>query len=244
MICFWIPGTLSSGSLDAEIAARDHQRVGIFDDRGETLDRLRLLDLGEHPGMAARHLLDLRQILGPLDEGERDPVDVDIERRFEVGAVLGRQRAEADGRIGNVDALAIGKAGADLDGGDRPGLRALRHLEADLAVVEEEAVPGLERREDFGMGQFDAAGVAGARIGIEGEGMAGLERDRMLAEGTDPEFRALQVDQDADRPAAVRFDRADIADQIPQPRVIGMAHIDAEDVRTGLEQAPDLSLLR
>ena len=42
--------------LDAEVAARDHQRVGLFDDRGEALDRLRLLDLGEHAGAAAGDL--------------------------------------------------------------------------------------------------------------------------------------------------------------------------------------------
>ena len=34
--------------LDAEIAARDHQRVGEVHDLGEPRDRLRLLDLGHH----------------------------------------------------------------------------------------------------------------------------------------------------------------------------------------------------
>ena len=67
--------------LDAEIAARDHQRVGVLDDLGETLDRLRLLDLGKNAGAAAGDLLDLGEILGALDEGQRDPVDAGVERR-------------------------------------------------------------------------------------------------------------------------------------------------------------------
>src|ERR1700681_1863557 len=36
-------GPLLERHLAAEVAARDHQRVGVFDDRGEALDRLRLL---------------------------------------------------------------------------------------------------------------------------------------------------------------------------------------------------------
>ena len=61
--------------LDAEIAARHHQRIGEVDDRVEPLDRLRLLDLGHHRGAAAGDLLDLGEVLGALDEGKRDPVD-------------------------------------------------------------------------------------------------------------------------------------------------------------------------
>ena len=110
-------GHLLERHLDAEVAAGDHQRVGELDDRGEALDRLRLLDLGQDAGAAAGDLPDLGEILGALDEGERDPVDAGVERRLEVGAVLGGEGAEGEGGVGDADALAVGEPGADLDGG-------------------------------------------------------------------------------------------------------------------------------
>ena len=57
-----------------------------------------------------------------------------------------RQRTEADHRIGDVDALAIGETGADLDGGNGACLGALLDAQAKLAVVEKQAVARLQRR--------------------------------------------------------------------------------------------------
>src|SRR5262249_19295388 len=157
-----------------EIAARDHQRIGVFDDPGETLDRLRLLDLGEYAGAAAGDLLYLGQVFRALDEGKGDPVDIAIERGLEVGAVLRRQRAEADGRIRDVDAFAVGEAPTHFDRGDRVRLRAFADAQADLPVVKEKTMAGLECRQDLRMGQLDPPGVARDRFGIEREGVAML----------------------------------------------------------------------
>ena len=104
--------------LDAEIAARDHQRVGEVHDLGEARHRLRLLDLGHHGRAAARDLLGLRDVLRPLDERQRDPVDAGIEAGFEVGAVLLGQRREADRGVGQAHALARRELAADLDARD------------------------------------------------------------------------------------------------------------------------------
>ena len=48
MICFCSSGTIAAPDLDAEVAARDHQRVGLGEDLVERLDRLGLLDLRDH----------------------------------------------------------------------------------------------------------------------------------------------------------------------------------------------------
>ena len=74
--------------LDAEVAARHHQRIGEIEDLVEPMHRLRLLDLGHDGGAAARDLLGFGDVLRPLDEGERHPVDAGVERGLEVGAVL------------------------------------------------------------------------------------------------------------------------------------------------------------
>ena len=88
VICFCTPGHFLQRHLDAEIAARHHQRVGEIQDFVEPVHRLRLLDLGHHHGAAARDLLRLGDVLRPLDERQRHPVDAGVEGGFEIGAVL------------------------------------------------------------------------------------------------------------------------------------------------------------
>ena len=87
MICRWIVGHLLGRHLDAEIAARHHERVGEVDDLLEPLDRGRLLQLG-HDRPARRRGAHLVHVLRPLHEGERDPVGPELEGEGEVGAVL------------------------------------------------------------------------------------------------------------------------------------------------------------
>ena len=230
--------------LHAEIAARHHQRIGKVDDRVEPLDRLRLLDLGHHRGAAARDLLDLGQVLGALHEGQRHPVDPGIERGLEVGAVLLGQRAEVDGRIGHAHALAVGEPGAGLDLHGRLGAGRLGDPELHLAVVEQQPMSGLERGEDFGVRQMNALPRAGRRLRIEDEDVARRDLDLALGKSADPELRPLQVGENPDRPADVFLDLANGRDQRAEPRMVGVAHVDAEDVRTRLEEAPYRRLFR
>jgi hypothetical protein len=42
---FWMTGTRSAGELHPEVAAGDHDAVGLGEDLGKALDRARLLDL-------------------------------------------------------------------------------------------------------------------------------------------------------------------------------------------------------
>jgi hypothetical protein len=104
--------------LDAEIAARHHQRVGLLQDFGEPVDRLRLFDLGHHGGAAADQFLGLQDILGALHERERDPVDTGHQGGLKVGAVLRRHRRYRQIGVGQADALAVRHSAADHDAGD------------------------------------------------------------------------------------------------------------------------------
>ena len=54
MIRFCASGTPRGADLDAQVAARHHHPVGHLDDRVEVLDRLGLLDLGDHAGRSSR----------------------------------------------------------------------------------------------------------------------------------------------------------------------------------------------
>ena len=81
--------------------------------------------------------------------------------------------------------------------------------------------------------------VARRRIGIEHEVSPGTSVARPVLEFADAQLRALQVDQDADRPAVAVLDGADRGDQLAHPLVRGVAHVDAEDIGARLEQPGD-----
>ena len=132
-------GNLLHRQFDAEVAARHHQGVGDVENPGEVLDRLGLFHLRHHRGAAAGDLLGLGDVVGPLDERQRDPVGAGVEAGFEIGMVLAGQRRKSEHGVGHAHALARRQLAADLDAGERPLRRHLDRDEPDLAVIEQQA---------------------------------------------------------------------------------------------------------
>ena len=205
VICFWMPGTFSSGistprSPRATISASVKSMIS-----ASRVDRLRLLDLGHHGGAAARDLLRLRDVLGPLDEGERDPVDAGVERRLRdrSGPCRSAPRTAivVSGRLTPLRSESLPPTSTRVTARLR---RGLGRDEPHLAVVEQQRVAGLERREDFRMRQVHARRVARrrdrrrARRSRPSSSITGSP-----GEGADAQLRPLQVGEDADRPAVL-----------------------------------------
>ena len=178
VICFCTPGHALERHLDPEIAARHHQGVGQVEDLVQPGHRLRLLDLGHHHGAPAGDLLGLGDILRPLDERQRHPVDAGVERGLEIGAVLRGQRRERDHGVGQADALAVRQLAADLDPRDDVGGIDRGRHQPHLAVVEQQGMARHGGGEDFRMRQLGAGLVTRGRIRIEREGGAVLQRHR------------------------------------------------------------------
>ena len=97
----------------------------------------------------------------------------------------------------------------------------------------------LDRGEDLGMRQVDAIAIAGGRVVVEGEGGVVGEFDGAVGELADAQLRTLEVGEDADRPADLGLDGADVGDEGGETSVVGVAHVDAEHVRTRQEQLLD-----
>ena len=77
--------------LDAEVTAGDHDRVEGQHDGLEVVDRLRLLQLGDHRHAAAdpvHHLVDELDVGGRAHERQRDQVDAEPQRELQVVDVL------------------------------------------------------------------------------------------------------------------------------------------------------------
>src|SRR2546430_11755759 len=102
----------------------------------------------------------------------------------------------------------------------------------------------LERRQNFRVRKLNAGVVAWSLVGIEDKAFAVVELDRSFDERAQAKFWALQVDQNADRAAVATLDVANGLDQFAHLVVRGVAHVNAEDVGAGLEQAPDHRAVR
>ena len=137
--------------LDAEVAARDHDRVGLLEDLVERVDRLRLLDLRDHVRVRAG-LLDQRaqvaHVGGRAHERERDEVDAQLERELQVVHVLARERGNRDRDAGQVHALVRGDdAAVDHRAARATGLDAV-DAEPHEPVVDQHVVARLEHLAD------------------------------------------------------------------------------------------------
>jgi hypothetical protein len=109
--------------------------------------------------------------------------------------------------------------------------------EAELAVVEQEVGADAGGGDDLGVGELDAADVAGHGVEVEAEGLAGLELDAAGLEAADAELGALDVGEDADGAVILVLElAADHAEALGVVLVGAVAEVEAEDVGAGEER--------
>src|SRR5690606_14134408 len=80
------------------------------------------------------------------------------------------------------------------------------------------------------MRKMDPAGIAWFRIVIEGEFLADFKRSLLFREGADTQLGALEIGQYGDRPFDAPLHIANAGDQRAHRIMVGVAHIDAEDI--------------
>jgi hypothetical protein len=120
------------------VAARHHYGIRSADDFIEAIDRRRLFELGHYQGLVADDGAGLEDILGSLDERQRNPVDSQLKRVLQILPILLRQRRNRQQQARYIHALAIGQTAADDD--PREGKIAAEFLDAqfELAIVEQQ----------------------------------------------------------------------------------------------------------
>src|SRR5690606_21122382 len=179
------------------------------------------------------------EVLRALDEGQRDPVRTHGKGGVEILAVLLGNRPDRQLGVGNADALPVG----DLRAGNDNAVQRVHVLrfaaQLQPAVVDQQPVTRFHGLEDFGVREVDPFCVAWLWIVVEGELLPRLQFFRAVCEFADPKLRPLQVNDHADRPSGLRLDLADAGDERAHQIVVCVAHVDAEQVRTCLEQLAD-----
>jgi hypothetical protein len=222
--------------LHAQVAARHHHCVGKLDDGIQSLDGRGLLQLGQHTGAAIDDRAQLLHILRPLHEGQRHPVHTQAEAEVQILAVLGCERRNGQQRRRHIHALAFGEQAAGNDNGVGMAQVAGRHAQAQLAVIEQQFMPGLQHRKDLRVRQAHPRRIAGRFVQVQPEGRARHKRDRAGGKGADAQLWPLQIQQHRNGPPHLALDVPDQRQPLPLLGMGAVAEIEPEHVRARIEQ--------
>src|SRR5690554_5793711 len=180
------------------------------------------------------------QVVAVAHEAYRHPVDVELRPELQVLHVLVREGGDAEGRVGDVDALVVAQHAADHDLGlDGVALEADRP-EAEATVVEQEDVAHLDVVHQTLVGDAHTLLITGAVVARgQIEARALLQCDLVLLEAAHADLGTLQVLQDADGDAELLGRGADVGNGLPVQLVVAVGEVEAEDVHPGQQQAAD-----
>ncbi|MNX80451.1 hypothetical protein D3C86_1121120 [compost metagenome] len=204
----------------------------MFDGRG-------LLDLGHQECLVADQRAGFADVIGTLHERQRHPVHAQLQTEGQVAAILGGQRAQVEHRLRHVHAFAVRQFAAIEHGGvDGVGVLG-HHPQTQLAIVQQQVHARLQRGDDFRVGQVDPALIARRGIEVQAQGLAAHQLHLAFGELADPQFRALQVHQDAQWIIELALDFTNPLKTLGVVGVIAMAEVQAEDVDPGQHQLTD-----
>ena len=217
--------------LDAEVAARDHHRVGLGEHVVEDVHGLRLLDLRDHVRVRAR-LRDQRAQVADVrrraDEGERDEVRPGLDGPVEVGDVLARERGNRYRHAGEVHALVRADEPADDHRARRATPLDVVDTQPHEPVVDQHLVSGLEHVPDHRRRDRELA-VGCSLLGADPDLVASVEDNRLL-QLADAELRALQVRDERDRTPDLGRDLAHEPGPLGVPLVRAVREVEAHGV--------------
>ena len=185
-----------------QIAARHHDAVGGFQNFFQILDGFDPFDLGDQHGLATRctHQLAGHVHVGrTLGEGDGNEIDADLGGGLDVVHVLGGECRGGEAPTLTVDALVVGQIAAHQNAGVNLMASHTGDFQFQAAVVEQQDVTALHVLGQFFVVQPDALVIAHRALGIENERRTRFERDLAAFKLADPDFRALQVSEDAHR---------------------------------------------
>ena len=224
-------GDILYRQFHAEVAARHHDRIGQFNNLVDLMQGGRLLDLCQHRRPARDQAPGLGDIIGPLHERQRHPIDAGIKRETQIRLILGGHRAHGQQCLRQVDALAVGQAAPrhDLAGGEI--IAKLFDRQSQSAVVDQKIHAFFQGRENFRMRQRRPRLVPRLVRQIEPIRSADGEIDAIALDGADADFRALQIGHDADRRSGRLLHGANGLEPGKMIGMLAVAEIKPEQIR-------------
>jgi hypothetical protein len=237
-------GDLFQWHFDAEVSAGDHDAVECGDDVVDVLHGLGFFDFGDDGEPAAflvHDAVDVLDVVAGADEGEGDDVGAGAQGPAEVVLVLFGEGGDGDGDAGEVEAFVVGDDAALDDRGVDAGAVDVGDLQADLAVVDEDAFAGGDVVGEAGVG--GAAGIAVAFDAFfdgDGEGVAAFKEYGAFGEAAESDFRALKVGEDSDAAAGFVGGLSYPVVALLVFGVAAVAEVESGYVHSGVDQGFDL----
>ena len=191
-------------------------------------------------GEELAQLLDVGRL---PDEGKGENVDALLQADGRVAAVLFGEGRQVHLHAGQVDVAARRELAGDQHAAANVGVLFLQDFQADEAVVHQHGVAHLDVVDQVPVIDVHRADFArlfrlGADAGFDGEveDFARLELDRHR-EVAGADFRAFDVHHDRDLAASTRCGHgADAADDLAGPVMLGVRHVQADDIGAGAEE--------
>ena len=116
----------------------------------------------------------------------------------------------------------------------RPAAGSSNDLELDAPVVEQQAIARLRRSHELGVGSEDAARLARRVARADDERLALFQRQRPIAgERAGADLRSAQILHDADMPAGVRGNLADVGEGLGMGLVRAVREVEPEHIDAG-----------
>ena len=233
-------GNLFRRNFYAQVAARHHDAVGDLENGVEMLDRLRLFQLGDDPGVeteGGHAVAHQAHVFGRAHKRDGDGVDAVLKRELQIPGVLLRQRGCAHQHAGKIDAFVLAQQAAIHDVAGHVFAVDLVHAQLDQSVGEQNARALLHVFGQSLEGGAHARCRARHLAGRDDELMAGLEQHRqMILEQPGANLGPLQVTQDAQRLVLFLAQLADLPDDGGFALVAAVGEIEADDVDAGADQ--------
>ncbi len=140
----------------------------------------------------------------------------------------------------HIHAFTVGQLAAIEHGGvDGVGMFG-DHAQAQFAVVQQQVHARLQRRDNLGMGQVDPALIARGRVQVQAQRLAAHQLHFALGKAPDPQFRPLQVHEDAQRVVELALHLANPLVALGVVGMLAVAEVQPEDIHPGFHQLADV----
>src|SRR5439155_2744894 len=227
-------GQLFVGQFDAQIAARDHDRVGLGDDGMQVVDGLLVLDLGDDQRAMLSTFDDGFQLLNVFclaDKRQREVINPQLKPHFDIDEVLGGQSGKTDSDSRQIDMAAASERAFGEDftldfvavfGQELHLNRAVvqQHHVAEVDVPDEILVVHIDGMEFLAVFAADGEREFLARLEVKRGGQV-----------AGPDSRALRVHHDTHGAVAVFGGGADVANHALDPVRRRVRLVEVENVQ-------------
>jgi hypothetical protein len=223
--------------LDSEVTTRNHHRVGDLEDLAEVANRFQLLELGDHgcsASQVAKMLLAQQDVFRVANEGQGDPVDLQLDRELQVFQVFLGQRRHWQRAPWHADSLPLAQQAASHHRAFGPSAVDAAHHQLDPAVVQQNPVALAQRLDELRVADLNLGFILPRLAGQEDDAAAhealegGLER-------TGADLRPLQIAQQGDRPIACLGGFANVGCDLAVGVVVAVREVHPRDVHARLD---------